>query len=85
MTAGAPYEVGDFPTRCPACGLSYWGSYHDCPGWRTYPLPPVVTTNTTVDSTAMLAAAVNRLAAALEALNARYDTEPEKKERDGTR
>ena len=85
MTVGAPYRIGDFPTRCPVCGLSYWGSYHNCPGPLTVPVSPVRTTNVTVDYNAMLAAAINRLAAALEALNARYDTEPEKKERDGTR
>jgi len=74
VTMPDQYRIGDFPTYCPVCGFSYWGSYHDCPGTYTPPPPAYYPTpTTTVDGTLMLSLAINRLAAALEALVARYD------------
>lgn len=75
-----PYRIGDFPTYCYVCGQSYWGSYHECRGWRPPPPPAPVTTNITVDYTWALAAAINRLAAAIEQLVARYDGDERKEE-----
>jgi hypothetical protein len=70
--------VGDFPTTCPICGVSYWGTYHLCQipvrPWNPVPAsPPVVVTNVTVDYTWALVNAINRLAEAVEALLARME------------